>query len=105
MKTRQLRYFLLSVKWYDRILHGGTVLRVSQVSWLRRQESSEKMRLLTVGHQTYTGDPRYTIEFQYPDNWRLRIKSVNSSDEGQFECQISTHPPKFIHVNLHVNGK
>lgn len=63
------------------------------------------MNLLTVGQHTYTGDPRYTIEFQYPDNWRLRIKRVNSSDEGQYECQISTHPPKFIHVNLHINGK
>lgn len=76
-----------------------------QVSWVRRQESGEKMSLLTVGQQTYTGDSRYTIEFQYPDNWRLRIKRVNSSDEGQYECQISTHPPKFIYVNLHINGK
>lgn len=63
------------------------------------------MNLLTVGHLTYTGDPRYTIVFQYPDNWRLEIKSVNISDEGQYECQISTHPPKFIRINLHINGK
>lgn len=63
------------------------------------------MNLLTVGHLTYTGDPRYTIVFQYPDNWRLEIKRVNTSDEGQYECQISTHPPKFIRINLHINGK
>ncbi|XP_024890455.1 limbic system-associated membrane protein-like isoform X2 [Temnothorax curvispinosus] len=81
-----------------------SLLQDKTVSWLRRQESSEKMRLLTVGQQTYTGDSRYTIEFQYPDNWRLRIKRVNSSDEGQYECQISTHPPKFIYVNLHINA-
>lgn len=86
----------------NRILHRNLEL---QVSWVRRQESGEKMSLLTVGQQTYTGDSRYTIEFQYPDNWRLRIKRVNSSDEGQYECQISTHPPKFIYVNLHINGK
>ncbi|CAL1685294.1 unnamed protein product [Lasius platythorax] len=81
-----------------------SLLHDKTVSWLRRQESSEKMSLLTVGQTTYTGDKRYTSEFQYPDNWRLRIKRVNSSDEGQYECQISTHPPKFIHINLHINA-
>lgn len=75
-----------------------------KVSWVRRHEDGEKMTLLTYGQQTYTGDARYTVEFQYPDNWRLKIKSVNSSDEGQYECQISTHPPMTIVVNLHING-
>ncbi|KAJ8668784.1 hypothetical protein QAD02_000043 [Eretmocerus hayati] len=81
-----------------------SLLQDKTVSWVRRQENGETMSLLTVGQQTYTGDARYTVEFQYPDNWRLRIASVNSSDEGQYECQISTHPPKFIHVNLHINA-
>lgn len=76
-----------------------------QVSWVRRQDNGEKVNLLTVGQQTYIGDPRYTVMFQYPDNWRLQIRPVNSSDEGQYECQVSTHPPKYIHVNLHINGK
>lgn len=76
-----------------------------QVSWVRRQDNGEKVNLLTVGQQTYIGDPRYTVKFQYPDNWRLQIRPVNSSDEGQYECQVSTHPPKYIHVNLHINGK
>lgn len=78
---------------------------VRQVSWVRRHEDNEKMTLLTYGLQTYSGDPRYTVEFQYPDNWRLQIRYVNSSDEGQYECQINTHPLKTIHVNLHINGK
>ncbi|XP_015608183.1 uncharacterized protein LOC107273985, partial [Cephus cinctus] len=81
-----------------------SLLQDKTVSWLRRQEDGEKMSLLTFAQQTYTGDSRYTLEFQYPDNWRLQIKDVNSSDEGQYECQISTHPPKFIHVNLHINA-
>ncbi|XP_043501415.1 uncharacterized protein LOC122523615 isoform X1 [Polistes fuscatus] len=81
-----------------------SLLQDKTVSWVRRQDNGEKMNLLTVGRQTYTGDSRYTIEFQYPDNWRLQIKSVNSSDEGQYECQISTFPPKFILVNLHINA-
>ncbi|KAK1137861.1 hypothetical protein K0M31_002355 [Melipona bicolor] len=80
-------------------------IHVEDVSWVRRQDNGEKVNLLTVEHQTYIGDPRYTVKFQYPDNWRLQIEPVNSSDEGQYECQVSTHPPKYIHVNLHINGK
>ncbi|KAK0177522.1 hypothetical protein PV328_001569 [Microctonus aethiopoides] len=81
-----------------------SLLQGKTVSWVRRHEDGEKMTLLTYGHQTYTGDSRYTVEFQYPDNWRLKIRNVNSSDEGQYECQISTHPPMTIFVNLHING-
>ena len=73
------------------------------ISWVRRQDNGEKLNLLTVGHRTYVGDPRYKVKFQYPDNWRLLIERVNSSDEGQYQCQVSTHPPKYIHVNLHIN--
>ncbi|XP_053982289.1 zwei Ig domain protein zig-8-like isoform X1 [Hylaeus volcanicus] len=81
-----------------------SLLQDKTVSWVRRQDNGEKVNLLTVGQQTYIGDPRYTVKFQYPDNWRLQIKPVNSSDEGQYECQVSTHPPKHIHVNLHINA-
>ncbi|XP_033227880.1 hemicentin-1-like, partial [Belonocnema kinseyi] len=81
-----------------------SMLHDKVVSWVRRQEDGEKMTLLTVGRTTYTGDSRYTVDFQYPDNWRLQMRFVNSSDEGQYECQITTHPPKFIHINLHINA-
>ncbi|XP_057330154.1 uncharacterized protein LOC130670717 isoform X2 [Microplitis mediator] len=81
-----------------------SLLQGKTVSWIRRHEDGEKMTLLTYGQQTYTGDTRYSVEFQYPDNWRLKIRNVNSSDEGQYECQISTHPPKNIYVNLHINA-
>ncbi|XP_048514540.1 obscurin [Athalia rosae] len=81
-----------------------SLLQDKTVSWVRRQPDGEQLSLLTVGQHTYTGDLRYTVEFQYPNNWRLQIKYVNSSDEGQYECQISTHPPKFIQINLHINA-
>lgn len=97
-------FFSLGVKYLPDFDKMAFWVSCVQVSWLRRQNDGQKMNLLTVGQQTYTGDMRYTVDFQYPDNWRLQIKNVNSSDEGQYECQISTHPPKFIHVNLHVNG-
>ncbi|XP_043276893.1 titin homolog [Venturia canescens] len=80
------------------------LLQKKTVSWVRRHEDNEKMTLLTYGLQTYSGDVRYTVEFEYPDNWRLQIKYVNSSDEGQYECQINTHPLKTIRVNLHITA-
>lgn len=78
----------------------------SQVSWMRRRQTDdEKLDLLTVGTQTYTGDKRYNIEFQYPNNWRLRIQNTHKDDEGLYECQISTYPPKVIRTYFWVQGK
>jgi len=76
-----------------------------QVSWVRRKHGEDDLQLLTVGLHTYSGDSRYTVEFQYPNNWRLQIKFTNKRDEGTYECQISTHPPKVIQIHLHINGE
>jgi hypothetical protein len=72
---------------------------------VRRKHGEDDLQLLTVGLHTYSGDNRYTVEFQYPNNWRLQIKFTNKRDEGMYECQISTHPPKVIQINLHINGE
>lgn len=72
---------------------------------MRRRSGDTNLDLLTVGKHTYSGDPRYKIEFQYPNNWRLKIEMVAKDDEGTYECQISTHPPRIIQKNLYVNGK
>ncbi len=37
--------------------------------------------------------------------WSLKIKFVNSSDSGWYECQISTHPPKLRLLKLTVVSK
>uniref|UniRef100_A0A182SDL6 Ig-like domain-containing protein n=1 Tax=Anopheles maculatus TaxID=74869 RepID=A0A182SDL6_9DIPT len=75
----------------------------AMVSWVRRKSGDTALQLLTVGKQTYSGDSRYQIEFQYPNNWRLKITRANKNDEGVYECQISTHPPKVIIYYLYVN--
>ena len=72
---------------------------------MRRKHGEDDLQLLTVGLHTYSGDSRYTVEFQYPNNWRLQIKFTNKRDEGTYECQISTHPPKVIQIHLHINGE
>lgn len=58
-----------------------------------------------MGQQTYSGDSRYKIEFQYPNNWKLKIESVVKEDEGTYECQISTYPPRVIQKNIFIIGK
>uniref|UniRef100_A0A1I8NQ85 Ig-like domain-containing protein n=1 Tax=Stomoxys calcitrans TaxID=35570 RepID=A0A1I8NQ85_STOCA len=82
-----------------------SLLQDKTVSWVRRNPGGENaLDLLTVGLHTYTGDKRYKMEFQYPNNWRLKIVNVKKDDEATYECQISTHPPRVIQINLHVNA-
>ncbi|KAI9586926.1 hypothetical protein GQX74_002773 [Glossina fuscipes] len=82
-----------------------SLLQDKTVSWVRRNVQGENaLDLLTVGLHTYTGDKRYKMEFQYPHNWRLKITNVKKDDEASYECQISTHPPRVIQINLHVNA-
>uniref|UniRef100_A0A6P4FTJ6 Uncharacterized protein LOC108051040 isoform X1 n=1 Tax=Drosophila rhopaloa TaxID=1041015 RepID=A0A6P4FTJ6_DRORH len=83
-----------------------SLLQDKTVSWVRHntQVEDNALDLLTVGMHTYTGDSRYKMEFQYPNNWRLKITNVKKDDEAIYECQISTHPPRVIQINLHVNA-
>lgn len=77
-----------------------------QVTWLKREQNNNiDIQLLTIGVHTYTFDKRFSVEFEHPNNWRLRIADTNKSDEGLYECQISTHPPRAIRTRLHVKGK
>lgn len=80
-------------------------LFVFKVSWVKRERDNDSLQLLTVGKQTYSGDSRFSVEFQYPNNWRLRIADANKSDEGLYECQISTYPPRVIKTFFRVHCK
>lgn len=72
---------------------------------MKREHENDRLDLLTVGTQTYTGDSRFSVEFQYPNNWRLRIAEANKSDEGLYECQVSTYPPRVIQTYFQVRCK
>ncbi|XP_055387944.1 neuronal growth regulator 1-like [Condylostylus longicornis] len=73
--------------------------KLDKVSWFRRKD----FQLLTVGLSTYSSDERFIIEHtRHLGNWALRIKNARVEDEGFYECQISTHPPQSIFVELKI---
>ncbi|XP_047738118.1 uncharacterized protein LOC108677199 [Hyalella azteca] len=70
------------------------------VSWVKRK--GDEIRLLTWGLQTFGNDERYSLNFENPDNWKLQIKYTQRRDEGTYECQVSTHPPRVLVANLRI---
>jgi len=73
-----------------------------KVSWVRRK--SDQLDLLTLGIKNHSSDPRFQSAFKYPNNWRLAILNATRKDSGTYLCQISTHPPKVLEVQLTVEG-
>ncbi|XP_061719679.1 uncharacterized protein LOC133526867 [Cydia pomonella] len=80
-----------------------SLLQDKTVSWVRRRGRDEMPELLTVGAVTYAADDRVSVAKRYPGNWRLLIREVKPADEGVYECQISTHPPRVSRTYLHIN--
>ncbi|XP_055634734.1 uncharacterized protein LOC129774798 [Toxorhynchites rutilus septentrionalis] len=69
------------------------------VSWIRRKEH----HLLTIGMTTYSSDERFNIiRSEDSEEWPLQIKYVQLRDAGLYECQVSTHPPTSIFIQLDV---
>ncbi|XP_058462393.1 neural cell adhesion molecule 2-like [Malaya genurostris] len=76
-----------------------TMSTPATVSWFRRKD----YQLLTVGLSTYSSDERFLVEHtRHLGNWALRIKNARKEDEGLYECQISTHPPQSIFIELRI---
>nr|CAD7443382.1 unnamed protein product [Timema bartmani] len=73
------------------------ISRILQVSWIRTHD----LHILTSGDLTYTSDARF--EVLHPpgsDSWTLRIMSVQTRDEGKYECQVNTDPKMNLAVVL-----
>ncbi|KAL5276713.1 hypothetical protein ACFFRR_002125 [Megaselia abdita] len=75
-------------------------LRGKTVSWMRRK--GDQLTLITFGHHTYSSDSRYSLEFEEPNDWKLLVQYANERDDGAYECQVSSHPPLVLLVNLAV---
>ncbi|XP_076045848.1 zwei Ig domain protein zig-8-like [Oratosquilla oratoria] len=64
-----------------------------RVSWVRRRDT----QLLAVGEKIYTTDSRFFVTHsRHVQVWFLHVLNVTKEDEGEYECQTSTHP----HVSL-----
>ncbi|XP_066949411.1 lachesin-like [Macrobrachium rosenbergii] len=60
------------------------------VTWLKRDDDY----LLTVGRQVYAAEERFSaVHSDHTEAWELWVKDVQLSDAGQYECQLTTHPP------------
>lgn len=71
--------------------------------WVRK--IADRPSLLTLGKEVHITDSRYSVNFQYPNNWRLTISSVRKDDRGQYVCEVNTHPPTMLVTNVTVLGK
>ncbi|XP_049765869.1 irregular chiasm C-roughest protein-like [Schistocerca cancellata] len=72
------------------------------VSWMRREEGGG-LQLLTFGPHTYSADERYELSYEpRQGDWRLRIRAAAERDQGDYECQVSAHPPAVFRVRLTV---
>ncbi|ENN81098.1 hypothetical protein D910_02633, partial [Dendroctonus ponderosae] len=72
------------------------------VTWTQRR--NENINILTVGRNTHSKDERFHLAFRYPNNYRLQISYVTRRDEGMYECQVATHPPKVKKTFLEISA-
>ena len=77
---------------------------LAKVSWIRRRGS--EMSLLTTDQLVFSADSRFSVfhdESVY--NWRLVIQSAQERDGASYLCQVNTHPPATLLVQLIVIGE
>lgn len=69
------------------------------VSWVRKSDSY----ILSVDSAVFISSDRFKVLRPQPGTeWNLFIKSVKESDEGLYECQISSEPKMSYYIHLQV---
>lgn len=79
-------------------------IRNIKTSWIRQRDG----QILTVNkkkHSSFLGkDERISVYYSMLRRSWLRIKAVEKEDEGLYECQVSTSPPRVYRFELKVSG-
>lgn len=83
--------------------HHLSFTTMLQVSWLKRH--GDTPHLLTFGLTTYSSDSRFQIFHEQPNDWKLQIQFPQLSDEGIYECLVSSNPPLVRRTRLSVIGE
>ncbi|XP_059091531.1 uncharacterized protein LOC131887057 [Tigriopus californicus] len=78
-----------------------TSLERDLVSWIRKDEGLMPV-VLTVGFRPHSSENRFILDFQPPNNYRLRIQNVQWHDEGRYLCQLSVYPPSLMWSRLEL---
>eukprot|EP00093_Oithona_nana_P000607 00607.XXX_2260_1001_1 [CDS] Oithona nana genome sequencing. len=74
-------------------------LGAKRVSWVRHRD----VQILSVGGQIFTSDSRFSsLHSEDEGRFTLVITRVRPSDQGTYECQISTKPTKSLFINLFI---
>lgn len=69
------------------------------VSWVRHGDT----HLLTTGMYRYTPDSRFSsLHKPSSEHWVLELRDTQLSDQGDYECQISTTPVRSLKFSLQV---
>jgi len=69
------------------------------VSWIRKSDSY----ILSVDSTIFISDDRFKVLRPVPSTeWNLHLKSARKTDEGLYECQISTEPKMSYYIYLRV---
>lgn len=62
--------------------------------------------IMAVDREVFTMDERFQALFlESTSTWALLIKYATQSDEGEYECQVSTEPKLSHVVKLNVVGE
>lgn len=79
------------------------------------KKRGDELVLLSAGRLTLASDGRWSVQSAggIPGtesstsvaDIRLQLRPVTARDHGEYECQVSTHPPIVRRVHLYVIGK
>lgn len=67
----------------------------------------DEMIILSAGRFTLASDGRWSLQTSgtHSGDWRMLLNPVAARDQGNYECQVSTHPPIVRKIRLTVLGE